>query len=229
MQKHTVASGETLYRISKNYGVTVAALKAANNKADNTISVGQILHIPTQKEAAQSVTAQAALPAPKGEMGYATHQVKAGETLYRIGKSYGVTAIDIMAANDFDKPQDLMAGMKIKVPQLVTAGTSPKQATQQVAQVARINQTLAQAKGMVWPAQGRIISQYGQQGPGLSRCIRRRRHRLHWHGAIRPRGSAQPQHDLCGHEQRLLRVDKRTGLRHGRQRLSQQKRCAQSF
>ena len=38
---HTVAKGETLYRLSKQYGVTVDDLKAWNNLADNTIHVGQ--------------------------------------------------------------------------------------------------------------------------------------------------------------------------------------------
>jgi hypothetical protein len=38
---HTVAKGDTLYRLSKQYGVTVDDLKAWNNLSDNTIHVGQ--------------------------------------------------------------------------------------------------------------------------------------------------------------------------------------------
>ena len=38
---HTVAKGETLYGLSKQYGVTVDDLKAWNNLTDNTIHVGQ--------------------------------------------------------------------------------------------------------------------------------------------------------------------------------------------
>ena len=40
---HTVAKGETLYRISKEYGVSVQDLKEWNHLADNTIHVGQNL------------------------------------------------------------------------------------------------------------------------------------------------------------------------------------------
>ncbi len=40
---HTVVKGETLYRLSKEYGVTVDDLKAWNNLVDNTIHVGQQL------------------------------------------------------------------------------------------------------------------------------------------------------------------------------------------
>jgi membrane-bound lytic murein transglycosylase D len=38
-----VAKGETLYRISKDYGVSVQDLKEWNRLADNTIHVGQKL------------------------------------------------------------------------------------------------------------------------------------------------------------------------------------------
>jgi len=40
---HTVTKGETLYRLSKEYGVSVDDLKAWNNLLDNTIHVGQQL------------------------------------------------------------------------------------------------------------------------------------------------------------------------------------------
>jgi len=42
---HIVDKGETLYRISKFYGLSVAALKAKNDLRSNTISVGQRLVI----------------------------------------------------------------------------------------------------------------------------------------------------------------------------------------
>ena len=38
---HTVEKGETLYRLSRQYGVSVEDLKAWNNMTDNTIHVGQ--------------------------------------------------------------------------------------------------------------------------------------------------------------------------------------------
>jgi LysM repeat protein len=38
---HTVAKGDTLYRLSKQYGVSVDDLKIWNNLTDNTIHVGQ--------------------------------------------------------------------------------------------------------------------------------------------------------------------------------------------
>lgn len=44
------------------------------------------------------------------------HKVQKGETVYRIALKYQASVFDIMAANNFDKPQDLQAGMVVKVP-----------------------------------------------------------------------------------------------------------------
>jgi LysM repeat protein len=43
-----VAKGDTLYRLSKQYGVTVDDLKAWNNLVDNTIHVGQEIIVSNQ-------------------------------------------------------------------------------------------------------------------------------------------------------------------------------------
>lgn len=58
---YTVKRGDILYRISKQYGVTVAAIAAANSIVDvNRIKVGQVLIIP----AVGSTVEAAATPAP---------------------------------------------------------------------------------------------------------------------------------------------------------------------
>lgn len=45
---HTVTSGETLFRISVNYGVSVDEIKKMNNLTGNTVSVGQKLKVPVK-------------------------------------------------------------------------------------------------------------------------------------------------------------------------------------
>lgn len=42
---HTVASGDTLYGISRKYGVTVDSIKKFNNLKDNSIKIGQRLRV----------------------------------------------------------------------------------------------------------------------------------------------------------------------------------------
>lgn len=45
LQYHTVQKGETLWRISQNYGTTVDAIKSMNNLQSNLISVGMQLRV----------------------------------------------------------------------------------------------------------------------------------------------------------------------------------------
>ncbi|MBI5914638.1 MAG: LysM peptidoglycan-binding domain-containing protein [Bacteroidetes bacterium] len=42
---HTVEKGDTLYNISRRYGIPVDDLKRLNNMADNTIKIGQVLRV----------------------------------------------------------------------------------------------------------------------------------------------------------------------------------------
>lgn len=44
---HPVMRGDTLYRISKRYGVPLSTLKQANGLSGNTISIGQVLTVPS--------------------------------------------------------------------------------------------------------------------------------------------------------------------------------------
>ncbi len=46
---HTVGAGETLYRLSRNYGVTIGQLKAWNDLVGDTISIGQQLRVSTPR------------------------------------------------------------------------------------------------------------------------------------------------------------------------------------
>ena len=56
-------------------------------------------------------------PAKTNEgVGYENYTVQAKDTIYRISLKYNVSVLDIMAANDFEQPQDLKANAVIRVP-----------------------------------------------------------------------------------------------------------------
>ena len=76
---HTVKSGETIYSISRQYGVDPRVLAFGNSVADpSLLAVGQTLVIN--------------LPS-------VTHTVRCGDTLYSISKRYGVTVNDLYRHN----------------------------------------------------------------------------------------------------------------------------------
>jgi|GEM_PF-1061745 len=172
---HKIQSGDTLYNLSKRYGTTVATLQSLNAGLNPTnISIGQSINVPStttaksdkmsKLEPAAGTTsalqfAQKSFNSP--DITLAAHKVQKGDNLYRIGLKYNVSVIDLMAANDFNKPQDLVAGSTIKLP-LASGQTAVVQKSTQV------NTAAARAKGMVWPAKGALLSSFGQKGNGVT-------------------------------------------------------------
>jgi LysM repeat protein len=102
---HTVAWGDTLFSIARQYGTTVEAVSKANGLADPTrIYAGQRLIIPT-----------AIVPAAPAEAG-ASHTVQAGENLYRISLKYGVTMKALAELNGIYNPDQLFLGQTLTIP-----------------------------------------------------------------------------------------------------------------
>lgn len=96
---YTVVKGDNLYNIASKYDVTVETIKQANNLTSNLLSIGQILKIPTQNI----------------EIGYKEYEVKAGDSLYSIARSYNTTVEEIMNANNLTTTI-LSVGQILKIP-----------------------------------------------------------------------------------------------------------------
>lgn len=98
------------------------------------------------------------------------YKVQRGDNLFRIGLKYSVSPLDIMAANNLARPQDLMAGTNIHIP--VPAGEGRNAADTGTSSlsgppdVALFNQIAARAKGFIWPVKGHVVSTFGSKGQG---------------------------------------------------------------
>ncbi|PSW10459.1 N-acetylmuramoyl-L-alanine amidase [Photobacterium sanctipauli] len=110
--KHKVTSGQSLSVIANKYGVSVSALKSANNLKSNTLRIGQVLTIPGQVPAASSApkSSTVAVSSPK----IITHTVQRGEFLGKIASQYGVTVSSIRQANNL-RSDELAIGQKLKI------------------------------------------------------------------------------------------------------------------
>lgn len=101
---HKVKKGETLYSLAIMYDTTVDAIKKANPGKTKILSIDQILKIPQ---------ASNIVPGDKDNnyvgSGYIFHTVKVKETLYGLGKEYGLDYMEICQAN----PGLLEKGLKI--------------------------------------------------------------------------------------------------------------------
>lgn len=100
---HDVAKGETLYSLSRKYGVTVDDIKSANEALAAGLKAGQRIKIP-MKSAAEKEQ-------PKVRL----HKVVRGETLYSLSKLNDLTVEELRAANPHVR-KGLKAGQLIEIP-----------------------------------------------------------------------------------------------------------------
>ena len=123
---YTVERGDSLWSISKKYGLTVAELAKANSiSAGTAIRPGRKLIIPGKPGAAKEAVAPAAmsLPAEKTAMPArptngesVKHTVLVGESLGVIARKYQVSVGELAAANNITDPSRVRAGQQLVIP-----------------------------------------------------------------------------------------------------------------
>ena len=110
---HIVKRGETLYSISRTYGVSVEDVQKANGLADNNVRIDQKLSIPDagSRDGASSSKAD-------------YHVVKKDETLYSISRTYGVTVDNLKDWNGLSG-NNVKIGQKLIVSSVVAFNNAP--------------------------------------------------------------------------------------------------------
>ena len=125
-----VARGDTLSSIAARNGTTVKALKALNGMTSDTIFVGQRLAVPesggVRTPTTTSSTRVTSTPVTSG--GGTTYTVQAGDTPSGIARRFGVSAPELMAANNISDPRKLYVGRTLVIP---SSGTSQPVSTTQ--------------------------------------------------------------------------------------------------
>ena len=96
---YTVVKNDTLWGLSKKYGVSVSDLKKANGVSGHLIYVGQKLQIPTKSTKATK-TAKISTSTSTVDTTSTTHTVVKGDTLWSLAKKYGVSVSTLMKANN---------------------------------------------------------------------------------------------------------------------------------
>jgi len=97
---HVVRQGETLYAISKMYGISVSELSMLNNLDGSGLKTGQELRVISDKSVSDPSI---------------VHEVQLSETLYSVARRYGVSVKELMDSNN--KTEFSVAlGEKLKIP-----------------------------------------------------------------------------------------------------------------
>lgn len=168
----TVQAGETLYAISRRYGVPVRALIEANGLAPPyALSAGRRLAVPQVH----------------------VHVVQPGETLYSVSRAYGVDTTTLARSNALPPPYTVFVGQALVLPaptevaEGVTAPPRPEPKPQLAESRPPPPPRLEPAAGpashrelaalppprvgsatgrFLWPVRGRLVSDYGTDAGG---------------------------------------------------------------
>ena len=92
--RHTVETKQTLFSISRQYGVTIDEVRQWNNLSSNSLDIGQVLTIRMRPK--QQDLPQVAIPGRKVE---GAHIVEAGETLYSLSQRFRISIEDLKRLN----------------------------------------------------------------------------------------------------------------------------------
>lgn len=117
-QYHTVASGETVYSISKKYDISQETLLKLNPEAKDGLQVNAKLVIPMSLEQSESSVKKA--------VSFNSHKVQKKETLYSLSKQYGVSVEDLKKYNKQLYSKELQNGETIQIPVFVVEESSPE-------------------------------------------------------------------------------------------------------
>lgn len=137
---HIVKEGESLWLISRLYGVDMDSIMKANNlNANSILSIGMKLAIPQVRVAS----------APAKEENYQIYKVQSGDTLWGISRRYRVSLQDLMRANNLSEKSTLQIGQSIRIPSYLPQSYERS------------------SSSFLWPVSGRVSSTFGMRGGRL--------------------------------------------------------------
>ena len=125
-----IRPGMTLYGIARANNLTVSQLAAANGiRPPYSVNIGQTLRIPGRQAASLSQTTsaqpiKASVPAT-ASVSRGVHTVASGETLFSLGRTYGLSPYTIADANGLSHNAHLSLGQAIRIPSGGQAAPAP--------------------------------------------------------------------------------------------------------
>lgn len=110
---HVVKSGDTLWKISQQYNISVSKLQSVNGISGHVIYPGQKIQTSSTTKSSKSTSSSAH-----------TYTVKSGDTLSHIGRNYKVSVSQLKSWNNLSSDL-ILVGQKLKIKESsVAASTS---------------------------------------------------------------------------------------------------------
>ncbi|MCL2191385.1 MAG: LysM peptidoglycan-binding domain-containing protein [Treponema sp.] len=114
--RYRIQPGDTLYALSRHYGISVATIEMHNPGVRNRhLRPGETLVIPVLQE----VEPFAREPVTFSRLFNGTHVVAQGDTLWSLARRYNVNPQELAMANNMDLNQTLSIGRALRVPIII--------------------------------------------------------------------------------------------------------------
>jgi len=111
---YSVRKGDSLWAISRKFGVSQKTLLKANGiRSGKYLKVGQKLYIPDKGE---RLTAAARDRAESAHARMISYKVRSGDSVWGIASRYGVRASEVLKANGLGSKHTLRIGQKLYIP-----------------------------------------------------------------------------------------------------------------
>ena len=108
-ERYTVKPGDSLYSISRSYGISIEALKEANGLEGSHLKQNQVLLIPNPKQRPTGQTVKKVLSATE------PYIVRQGDSLHALSKRTGLSVQEIKSMNQL-QTDALRTGQRIILP-----------------------------------------------------------------------------------------------------------------
>ncbi len=165
----SVSEGDTLYSLSRRYGISERNILAANSlDKPSDIRPGQRIFIPpvtyrpgdnvpslnsanngSSRVATNGPITTSQLPSPSSPRTASSYTIQPGDTLYSIARHNNVTANELVRANSLESPNSIRVGQRLVIP----GENSPQRTT-----VAQTQQTSNMTVPTSRPANQRVAS-----------------------------------------------------------------------
>ncbi|MCK4338365.1 MAG: LysM peptidoglycan-binding domain-containing protein [Candidatus Cloacimonetes bacterium] len=157
---HLVQKGETLYRISKMYNLSLVELMEFNQLTSYTIKAGEkiwLKSMPIKTVISKTIIKPEIIdkkPKPLVKPKY--HIVKKGENLYRIASQYNLSIYELKQYNN-------LTSNKIFIGQKLSLESTKAYSEKYIKTKTEITQKDISKYNLIWPCKGNITSPFGMR------------------------------------------------------------------
>ncbi|MCY7962188.1 LysM peptidoglycan-binding domain-containing protein [Bacillus inaquosorum] len=147
---YKVKSGDSLWKISNKYGMTVSELKKLNGLKSDLLRIGQVLKLKGSTSSSSSSSSKVSSSSTS------TYKVKSGDSLSKIASKYGTTVSKLKSLNGL-KSDLIYAGQVLKVKgtssstgsKNVSSSTSSSSSSKTSSTSLNVNKLVSDAKALV--------------------------------------------------------------------------------